>query len=105
MLTIRFNRVGRKHRPSFRVVLQEHTVAPGGRHVEVLGSYDPTSKKSVLRQERILHWIEKGAQASLTAHNLFVREGILKEPKQKVKMPKAVAKEAPVDAAEESGKK
>lgn len=94
MLTIRFNRSGRKHRPSYRVVLQEHTVAPGGRHVEVLGSYDPYSKQSVLKRERIQHWIGQGAQPSDTAHNLLVREGILTEKKRAVKMPKPTVKEA-----------
>lgn len=94
MLTIRFNRTGRKNRPSFRVVLQEHTVAPGGRHIEVLGSYDPYSKKTVLKTERLRYWIGKGAQASDTAHNLLVREGVVAEKKRSIKMPKAVAKEA-----------
>lgn len=93
MLTIRFNRSGRKHRPSYRVVLQEHTVAPGGRHVEVLGSYDPYSKQTVLKRERVQYWIEQGAQPSDTAHNLLVREGILTEKKRSVKMPKPVAKD------------
>ncbi|MFZ1735321.1 MAG: 30S ribosomal protein S16 [Candidatus Moraniibacteriota bacterium] len=100
MLTIRFNRTGRKNRPSYRVVLQEHTVAPGGRHVEVLGSYDPYSKQTLLKRERIQHWIERGAQPSDTAHNLLVREGILTEGKRAVKMPKPVAKEAPTEAVE-----
>ncbi|KKQ00443.1 MAG: hypothetical protein US09_C0011G0001, partial [Candidatus Moranbacteria bacterium GW2011_GWD1_36_198] len=39
MLTIRFSRVGRKNKAQFRVVLQQHTAAPTGRHVAVLGSY------------------------------------------------------------------
>ncbi len=100
MLTIRFNRTGRKNHPSYRVVLQEHTVAPGGRHVEVLGSYDPYSKQTLLKRERIQYWIERGAQPSDTAHNLLVREGILTEGKRAVKMPKPVVKEAPTEAME-----
>lgn len=93
MLMIRFNRTGRKNRPSYRVVVQERTVAPGGRHVEVLGSYDPYSKKAVLQGERVRFWIGKGAQLSDTAHNLFVREGILAGKKRLIKMPKPVVKE------------
>lgn len=77
MLTIRFNRTGRKNRPNFRVVLQEHTVAPCGRHVEVLGSYDPYSKKAVLRSDRVRYWITQGVQISDTARNLLVREGVV----------------------------
>ena len=105
MLTIRLNRTGRKNRPSYRVVLQEHTVAPGGRHVEVLGSYDPFSKQTTLKRDRVQHWIEQGAKPSDTAHNLLVREGILTEKKRAVKMPKPVVKEAPVETSVAAGEK
>jgi small subunit ribosomal protein S16 len=102
MLTIRLARVGKKNKAQFQVVLQEHTVAPGGKHVEVLGSYDPHSKKEVLKAERIKYWVSKGAQVSDTAYNLFVAKGILTGEKRKVKLPaKKVdeVKEAPVAEA------
>lgn len=59
MLAIRFARTGRKNAPQFKVVLQEHTVAPGGRHVAVLGSYDPKRKVAVLKADKIKEWIAK----------------------------------------------
>lgn len=105
MLTIRFNRTGRKNRAYFRVVVQEHTVAPGGRHTEVLGSYDPHQKKAVLKSERIQYWIGQGAQPSDSAWNLFVREGVVEGKKRAVKMerPKpaepVVTEEAPKEDA------
>jgi small subunit ribosomal protein S16 len=103
MLTIRFNRTGRKNRAYFRVVLQEHTVAPGGRHVEVLGSHDPHMKKTVLKAERIQYWLGQGAQASDTVHNLLVKEGVIEDKKRAIKMERpAKAEEAP--AAEASAK-
>lgn len=86
MLTIRFNRTGKKNRASFRVVLQEHTVAPGGRHVEMLGSYDPHSKKAVLKAERINYWIGKGAQISDSVYNLLIKQGIIKGKKRAIKI-------------------
>lgn len=97
MLTIRFSRVGRKNRAQFRVVLQQHTVAPKGRHVEVLGSYDPHQKVAVLKADKIKEWIAKGAQMSDSAHNLFVREGIIEGKKRKVKMERPKAPEVPVE--------
>ena len=99
MLTIRFNRTGRKNRANFRVVVQEHTVAPGGRHVEVLGSYDPHQKKAVLQAERIQYWLSQGAQMSDTAFNLFVKEGVVKSDKKRsVKIARPVkAEEVPVE--------
>lgn len=99
MLTIRFARVGRKNRAQFRIVLQQHTAAPTGRHVEVLGSYDPHSKKSVLKADKIKAWVAKGAQVSDSVYNLFVKEGVIEGKKRAVKMEKPKAPEAP--AAEE----
>jgi small subunit ribosomal protein S16 len=87
MLTIRLARVGKKNKAQFQIVLQEHTVAPGGKHVEVLGSYDPHSKKEVLKAERIKYWVSQGAQVSDTAYNLFVSKGVLEGEKRKVKLP------------------
>jgi small subunit ribosomal protein S16 len=102
MLTIRFNRTGRKNRANFRVVVQEHTVAPGGRHVEVLGSYDPHQKKAVLKADRITYWLSQGAQMSDTTFNLFVKEGVVKADKKRaVKIARPVkAEEAPAETAE-----
>lgn len=103
MLTIRFNRVGKKNKAQFKIALQEHTIAPGGTHVEILGSYDPHTKKSVLKEDRIKYWISKGAQPSDTAHNLFVKQGIISGDKRRVKMPAkkvepVAAEAAPVEA-------
>lgn len=75
-------------------------MAPGGRHVEILGSYDPASKKTVLRGERIQYWIGKGAQVSDSAHNLLVREGVVEGKKRAVKMPKPVVKQEKATVAQ-----
>ncbi|KKQ04386.1 MAG: 30S ribosomal protein S16 [Candidatus Moranbacteria bacterium GW2011_GWE1_36_7] len=90
MLTIRFARVGRKNRAQFRIVLQQHTAAPTGRHVAVLGSYDPHQKVAVLKADKIKEWIAKGAQVSDSVYNLFVKEGVVDGKKRAVKMVKAV---------------
>lgn len=88
MLTIRFARVGRKNRAQFRIVLQQHTAAPTGRHVAVLGSYDPHQKIAVLKADKIKEWIKKGAQVSDSVYNLFVKEGVVEGKKRAVKMEK-----------------
>ena len=104
MLAIRFARVGKRNYAQFQIVLQEHTVAPGGRHIEILGSYDPHKKQAALKGERIKYWISKGAKISDTAYNLFVSQGIISGEKRKVKIParKAEPSEAggPAKAAE-----
>lgn len=101
MLTIRFSRVGRKNKAQFRIVLQEHTMAPTGKHIAVLGSYDPHQKKAVLKTDKIKEWIGKGAQASDSAYNLFVKEGVIEGKKRVVKMerPKPPVAEEKVEEA------
>src|SRR3972149_10374957 len=93
MVAIRFNRTGKRNHASFRVVLQEHTKAPGKRHVEILGSYDPHKKTSVLKKERILYWIGQGAQTSPVVTNLFIREGVVTGKKIAKKMPRPASSE------------
>ena len=95
MLTIRFARVGRKNRAQFRIVLQEHTAAPGWRHVAMLGNYDPHQKKVVLKADKIKEWISKGAQVSDSVYNLLLREKIVEGKKRAIKMKKVAAKESP----------
>ena len=104
MLTIRFARVGRKNRAQFRIVLQQHTAAPTGRHVAVLGSYDPHQKIAVLKAEKIKEWIAKGAQVSNSAYNLFIKEGVIEGKKRPVKMIKALVPVVEDTKAEESAK-
>lgn len=99
MLTIRFARVGRKNRAQFRIVLQEHRIAPGGRHVAVLGSYDPHQKKAIIKADKIKEWISKGAQVSDSLYNLLLKEGVVEGKKRAVKMEKPKAKEVPAEEA------
>ncbi|MCX6765675.1 MAG: 30S ribosomal protein S16 [Candidatus Moranbacteria bacterium] len=102
MLTIRFNRVGKRNKAYFRIVVQEHTVAPGGRHVEVLGSYDPRLKKGSFEKERIGYWIEKGAQVSDSVYNLLIREKVIEGKKRPIKIKKK--REDKTELKEESKK-
>src|SRR3989344_2092009 len=102
MLVMRFNRVGRRNQPYFRIVVQEHTVAPGGRHVAVVGSYDPHSKEGVFKQEEIQKWISRGVQLSDSVHNLLVRQGIVQLPKRPVKVPHKEKTEESVPSAKQA---
>lgn len=95
MLTIRLNRTGKRNHAHFRVVLQEHTKAPGKRHVEILGSYDPHKKTTILNKDRILYWIGQGAQVSDAVQNTLIREGIVEGKKVAKKMPRPIKKEEP----------
>ncbi len=77
---IRLQRVGRKHEPTFRLVLTDSKNGPkSGKYVEVLGSYDPR-RENKLEQfdvEAIKGWIAKGAKLSGTVHNFLVSKKLI----------------------------
>jgi small subunit ribosomal protein S16 len=79
MLKIRLQRVGRKHEPSFRIVLTDsQNSTKSGKYVEVLGNHDPRQKdKTQIDADRVKHWIAKGAQVTDTLHNMFVAKKII----------------------------
>ncbi|MBI3627918.1 MAG: 30S ribosomal protein S16 [Candidatus Sungbacteria bacterium] len=86
MLVIRFQRVGRKNDPAFRLVVTEHQNAARGKYLELLGSYHPKTKQTVLKSERIHYWLLKGAQVSDTAHNLLIKHKIIEAQPRPIKM-------------------
>lgn len=75
MLVIRLARQGTNKKPFYRVVLMEKSAARNGRSLEILGTYNPVPNPAhiELNQERIQHWIERGAQPSATIQNLLRR--------------------------------
>ncbi len=85
MLSIRFQRIGRKKSPSYRLVLSENARDTQGRALEILGHYNPVATPKIveLNTERIKYWLALGTTASEAVHNLFVREGILTGEKKK----------------------
>ena len=66
MLRIRLSRVGKKGRPSYRIVVADSTMPRDGGYLEWIGNYDPmTDPPSVtLKQDRAAHWLSCGAQPS-----------------------------------------
>ena len=61
-------KLGRKHRPFFRICAMDIRVPRDGRVLEELGTYDPmireTDARAILKGERIKYWISVGAQPS-----------------------------------------
>ena len=99
MLAIKLQRVGRKHQPSYRLVVAEKRSKMAAPPVEDLGSYNSFTKKVALKKERASYWVGIGAQPTVTVHNLFVKEGVIKKAKLAVKMKKAPAVATPVAEA------
>ena len=81
MLKIRFQRVGRKNDPAFRIVVTERRSKPKSGGVELLGSFHPKTKETRLEVERIRYWLSQGAEASPRVHNLLVTKDVIQGPK------------------------
>ena len=77
---IRMARMGRRHRPFYRINAVESKTPRDGRILEKLGHYDPiekdASKQVVLDTERVQYWIGQGAIASDSVAEILKKLGI-----------------------------
>jgi small subunit ribosomal protein S16 len=75
MVKIRLRRAGARKRPFYRIVAIDSRAARGGRALEFLGTYDPTTEpeRIALEDERIAHWRSRGAQLTPTVRSLLRR--------------------------------
>jgi small subunit ribosomal protein S16 len=68
MVTIRLARGGAKKRPFYHIVVTDSRMPRDGRYIERLGFYNPSATGGEvslnINQERIEHWVSKGAQTS-----------------------------------------
>ena len=77
---IRMMRLGRRHRPFFRINAVDGRTPRNGRILEKLGHYDPLekdeSKQVTLNLERVQHWLDLGAVPSQSISQILLRHGI-----------------------------
>jgi small subunit ribosomal protein S16 len=75
VLKIRLRRMGSKQDAFYRIVVSDSRVAPTGRFVEVLGTYDPGTDPATVKVDvaRAENWIQKGAHPSATVKRLLVK--------------------------------
>jgi small subunit ribosomal protein S16 len=103
MLMIRLQRTGRKHEPTFRVVLTDSKNGPkSGKYLKNLGWYDTRidNKLDQIDIEAVKKWVSQGAQLSITLHNYLVDKKAIPGKKMNA-LPKRtpIKKEAPAEAA------
>jgi len=76
---IRMKKMGRTHRPFFRVCAMDQRSPRDGRVIEELGTYDPmcpeTDARVTLKAERIDYWLSVGAQPSEKVATLIKKYG------------------------------
>lgn len=76
---IRLNRMGAKKNPFYRIVVADSRAPRDGRFIEILGNYDPSKQPAAVSvdEDKVLDWMNKGAQPTDTVKNLFSKQGIM----------------------------
>lgn len=77
---IRMTRIGRRHRPFFRINAIDSRAPRDGRILEKLGHYDPilkdVDKQVVIDLERVKFWLDKGAVPSDSVSEILLKLGV-----------------------------
>ncbi|HEV7773491.1 MAG TPA: 30S ribosomal protein S16 [Conexibacter sp.] len=75
---LRLTRVGGRKNPIWRVVAADQRSKRDGRVLETIGHYNAQTQPStiVLDEERVRHWLARGAQPSETVSKLLKTQGI-----------------------------
>jgi small subunit ribosomal protein S16 len=76
---MRLTRMGARKRPSYRVVVADSRAPRDGRHVDILGFYDPMTTPSTVRIDtaRAVRWLRHGAQPTERVRILLRHAGVL----------------------------
>ena len=75
---MRLTRVGGKKDPVWRVVVADRRSPRDGRFIETIGRYNAQTDPStiVIDEERVRHWLERGAQPTPAVAKLLKTQGI-----------------------------
>ena len=79
MIRIRLARVGKKGRPSYRIVVADVAAPRDGSYLEWIGNYDPMADPPTvtLKNERASHWLSMGAVPSDAVARLMDQNGLM----------------------------
>ncbi len=94
MVVLRLKRMGRRHRPFYRINAMDKRSPRDGRVIEHLGFYDPLApeeRQLSINVERASHWLSVGAQPSRTVASLLRRVGCV--VKSKAAKPEAASQQ------------
>ena len=96
VVRLRLQRFGRRHRPYYRIVAADSRCKRDGKHLEILGTYDPIPHKGVkdvrLKVDRVQYWLSVGAQPSNTVGRLLGMSGVIPEYPRRYANQKSIPK-------------
>jgi small subunit ribosomal protein S16 len=99
MLAIKLKRIGKKHQPAYRLIVQEKRAKLGGLNVEDLGWWNPLMEKYEFKKDRVEYWMKVGAKPTDTVWNLLLTAGIVSGKKRAAHSVKKKTAEAKTEAA------
>ena len=102
MIRIRLARVGKKGRPSYRIVVADINAPRDGSYLEWIGNYDPMHNPPAvtLKTERAAHWLSMGAIPSDAVARIMDANGLMERtPTQKTAIKKSGEEESSTPAA------
>jgi small subunit ribosomal protein S16 len=84
---IRLRRTGAKKQPSYRFVVADTRSPRDGRFLEIVGHYNPRRSpvELVLDEEKVKHWLGRGARPTASAARLLADRGLYDKTKVPVR--------------------
>jgi small subunit ribosomal protein S16 len=75
---LRLRRMGKKKQPIYKVVAADSRSPRDGKFLEDIGIYNPLTKPHTvdIKEERVLYWLDRGAQPTDTVKSLLRQKGI-----------------------------
>ena len=75
---LRLRRMGKKKQPIYKMVAADSRSPRDGKFLEAVGFYNPLTKPHTLelKEDRIMYWLNVGAQPTHTVKSLLRQEGI-----------------------------
>lgn len=72
---LRLTRAGSKKVPYYKIIVADSRRSRDGKYIEQIGTYDPKQDPAAVKfeEERLVHWLNQGAQATLTVKQLIDR--------------------------------
>lgn len=73
--------MGSKKKPYYRINVADSRSPRDGRFIETVGTYNPlvAENQVTLKEERVMEWLNNGAQPSDTVRNILSKAGIMKK--------------------------
>ncbi len=76
---LRLRRMGKKKQPIYKIVAADSRSPRDGKFLEAVGVYNPLTNPHTVEfsEDRVQHWLNNGAQPTLTVKSLLRKKGIL----------------------------